>query len=150
MLEVVKNAREFTGSLSVLTLSESTSATPVAAIKALNESQSSKSVLESIVHLTTYDPNSLINCAHDLPVDDENTGNQTMDTEQTNFLSLNEILIRPSVGKETMTMPKSLMEVKVSELTSILSKDLFVKSEAILVKKIKMLEEKVRAIKVKY
>ncbi len=151
ILEVVKSAREFTGTLTALTnFPENDLNASATTNKPDVESQSSKSVLESIVHLTTYDPNSMINCAHDLPVDEEDADNQTMDAEQSSVLSLSEILIRPSATKAAVTMPGSLMAETVSALTSIFSKDLHVKTEALLVKKIQMLEEKVKAIRVRY
>ena len=70
-------------------------------------SDAAKSALDSIVHLATYDPNSLLNCPHDLPHDSVRAADNmdTYDNQQPEThdqvdaaasaaLSLTEILIK--------------------------------------------------------
>ena len=144
ILEIIKAAREFKGVLTALSNPELENKS-----QSLNGSfkEASSSVLESIVHLTTYDPNNVINSAHDFP---QEAIEQQEDTTQTS-INLNDIFIKPvSVD---LSLPDDLSPNTVCPLVELFNKDFGLKtpqdsSPAVkLNKKVKQLEEKINKIK---
>lgn len=155
ILEIIKAAREFSGTLTSLNnnnkIENSVETKEKTNNTGTNDKSQSKSVLESIVHLTTYDPNSVINCAHDFPQDAEDSMETNQHQEQDTLKDLNEIFLKPK-NNESNDMPNNLIKSQaVSALTTLFSKDFQVRSsektDMKLLKKIKKLEEKVKIIK---
>lgn len=151
VLEVIKKAREFSGTItSITSLIESENTTNQTKTVIKSESQSN-SVLESIVHLTTYDPNSVINCPHDFPEDRDDQ--MEIQQDQDTSVNLRELLIKPNQTNDGM--PNNLVKEAVSTLATLFSKDFQVKSEENSPgkikqnKKLKNLEEQVKTIKVR-
>ena len=144
ILEIVKAAREFKGVLTALSNPEVENKS-----QSLNGSfkEASTSVLESIVHLTTYDPNNVINSAHDFP---QEAIEQQEDTNQTS-IELNDIFIKPV--SQDLNLPEDLSLNSVCPLVELFNKGFGLKtpqdsSPAIkLNKKVKQLEEKINRIK---
>lgn len=143
--EVIKGARDFTGTLTALNSDANKTANSDEPKAQGNSKESqSKSVLESIAHLAAYDPNSEINCAHDFPQDNENEMHTDQQSDTT--VSLKDIFLKPSSAADS-ELPDNLIKQSVSVLTSLFNKS-YSKEVTENQKKIKALEDKVKAIKV--
>jgi len=148
MNEIIKNAREFKGTFTSLDVENEKMNTSLNAVN-LNQNSSAQkpeSVFESIVHLASYDPNSMINNPHDLPhqQSDQNANEESMnvDTNHDNEVKLNlkDLLIKPSV-KASFSLPENLFEIKCSKLSDV--KELTHQTKE---KKTKTLQEKIKKI----
>lgn len=149
VLEVIKKAREFSGTMtSITSLIESENTANQKKTVTKIESQS-KSVLESIVHLTTYDPNSIINCAHDFPQDRDDQMDILQQQDAT--VNLSDLLVKPNIVDDNM--PNNLVKEATSTLTNLFNKEFHVNLEENSLekvkqnKKLKKIEEKVKTIK---
>lgn len=124
--EIIKNAREFKGTFTSLDIENEKNShlnnTLNTSTANLNTSVGAKpdSVLESIVHLTTYDPDHVLNNPHDFKHQDE-----PMNQEESNnpIQDLNSILIKPSVAANS-SLPDSFVENTGSSLSELFHKDL--------------------------
>jgi ribonuclease D len=152
MNEIIKNAREFKGTFTSLDVENEKMNTSLnAAAVNLNQNSSAQkpeSVFESIVHLASYDPNSMINNPHDLPhqQSDQNANEESMnvDTNHDNEVKLNlkDLLIKPSV-KASFSLPENLFEIKCSKLSDLFVKELTHQTKE---KTTKTLQEKIKKI----
>ena len=109
-----------------------------------------KSVLDSVVHLATFDPDSVLNCPHDFRHKNNDETNDNMDTNQAPHeesvihLNLKEIFIKPTLSLGP-SLPKTLVNVKSSTLNEVFSKKLALQQKR---KAKRDIEEKVKKIKV--
>lgn len=155
MNEIIKNAREFKGTLTPVDIENekmNTSFSSAASLVQHGTSQKPESVLDSIVHLASYDPNNIINNPHDLPhtaTADQNDNEESMNVDVSRDdevkLNLKDLLIKPSVKstKVTYSLPDGLVEMKHSKLSGLLTKQRPEQSEE---KKVKTLQEKIQKI----
>jgi ribonuclease D len=144
ILEVIKQAREFAGTLTVLSTDANRTDGNLEESKVQGSKESqSKSVLESIAHLAAYDPDSAINCAHDFPQDIDSEMN--IDQQSDTTVRLAHIFLKPSSSDSEL--PDNLIEQSVSVLTSLFNKSHVQRTKG-QNKKLQTLEDKVKAIKV--
>lgn len=148
MHEIIKKAREYKGAATSIELGFSLSesekdlnsllnkATPFGltgfqSTEALNgESKKTASVLDSITHTIAYDPDSVLNCPHDLPHNAHQADSEAMEREETpstnviddvSKLDLKELLIK-SNNKLNVLPPTELKIINNTKISSMFSK----------------------------
>lgn len=114
--EIVKTAREFTGTLNSFELNESEKSLSNLLDKGSN-AEGKANILDTLVHSVTYDPNSILNCPHDFPHSSENSMEVEADQIKSN---LSDLLLKPKQIIEEI-LPNDLISTeKVSSRISLL------------------------------
>jgi len=145
MNEIIKNAREFKGTFTTTDIeNEKNNISTIVNNSVSFQSKPNESVLESIVHLTVYDPNNIINNPHDLTHTHSNQNggldeSMNIDNEQEMKLNLKDLLIKTPTD---VILPDNLVKLKESKLSNMFSKnDQFNLKEKNLKEKIKKIND---------
>ncbi|CAF0830592.1 unnamed protein product [Brachionus calyciflorus] len=138
--EIIKKAREFTGTMTALDIGGQTE-------DVIGKIESGPKI-ESIAHTVTFDPDSILNCPHDFP----HLKNEPMETEQlqdenaieTAFKSnLGDLLMRPG-GVQTTQLPDNFAQKETILMGKFFDKNVLGEK---MDKRLRKIEEKVNEIK---